>query len=141
MFNMGYQNQTTGNQVFFDPKSNRAYTQSAPTYYVMGHAIGGGERTFLDDILGQNKNSPVQKMLANRQPYQYNAPSAQQLFPNVGNPMMGNMQSPFSNMFGGMTSPNMGSPNMSMQGQYGAGRFLGGNTGLLGSSSTSMLGT
>jgi len=135
------QQQGNPNQVYFDPESSRYYTQSAPTQYVMGHAYGGGERTFLDNILGQSNQSQIAKMLAARQPYQYNAPSAQQLFPNVGNPMMGNMQSPFSGMFGGMTSPNMGSPNMGMQGQYGAGRFLGGNTGLLGSSSTSMLGT
>lgn len=141
MFNMGYQNQNAGNQVFFDPESSRYYTQSAPTQYVMGHSIGGGERTFLDNILGQSNQSQISKMLAARQPYQYNAPSAQQLFPGVGNPMMGNMQSPFSGMFGGMTSPNMGSLNMDTQGQYGAGRFLGRNTGLLGSSSTSMLGS
>jgi len=138
---MGYQNQNAGNQVFFDPESSRYYTQSAPTGFIMGNAYGGGERTFLDNILGQSNQSQISKMLAARQPYQYNAPSAQQLFPNVGNPMMANMQSPFSNMFGGMTSPNMGSLNMDTQGQYGAGRFLGGNTGLLGSSSTSMLGT
>jgi hypothetical protein len=140
---MGYQNQNVGNQVFFDPESSRYYTQSAPTQYVMGNAYGGGERTFLDNILGQGNQSQISKMLAARQPYQYNAPSAQQLFPNVGNPMMGGMQSPFSGMFGGMTSPNMGTmtPKMGTQGQYGAGRFLGGNTGLLGSSSTSMLGS
>jgi hypothetical protein len=141
---MGYQNQNAGNQVFFDPESSRYYTQSAPIGFAMGHAYGRpGERTFLDNILGQSNQSQIAKMLAARQPYQYNAPSAQQLFPNVGNPMMGGMQSPFSNMFGGMTSPNMGAmtPTMGMQGQYGAGRFLGRNTGLLGSSSTSMLGT
>ena len=111
---------------------------------VMGHWM---PRVSLDYNYAQKlKNNisqaPMQSMInRNQQPYQYNAPSAQQLFPSVGNPMMGNMQSPFSGMFGGMTSPNMGSPNMGTQGQYGAGRFLGGNTGLLGSSSTSMLGT
>jgi len=75
----------------------------------------------------------------NPMPYQYNAPTAAQLFGGMQAPM----QTPFSGMFSGMPSPNMGTmtPTMGMQGQYGAGRFLGGNTGLLGGNSTSMLGT
>lgn len=75
----------------------------------------------------------------NQQPYQYNAPTAAQMFGGMQAPM----QTPFSGMFGGMPSPTMGgmTPTMGMQGQYGAGRFLGGNTGLLGGNSTSMLGS
>jgi hypothetical protein len=132
---MGYQNQNAGNQVFFDPATQQYYTMTGTPFRQTKNYLDGM------GLNNTSNQSQVAKMLAARQPYQYNAPSAQQLFPGVGNPMMGNMQSPFSGMFGGMTSPNMGSLNMDTQGQYGAGRFLGRNTGLLGSSSTSMLGT
>jgi hypothetical protein len=77
--------------------------------------------------LGVGSNS-AQSMVNrnNSQPYQYNAPTAQQMFPGMGNPMIGTMpnQSQGDPMLGG--------------GLFGAGRFLGGNyanqAGLLGTS-------
>ena len=84
-------------------------------------------------LAGFGQQSSPASQWANRQPYQYNAPTAQQLFPGMGNPMMGTMptQAQGNPMLGG--------------GNFGAGRFLGqgyaNQTGLLGGNSTSMLGT
>ena len=111
------------NQVYFDPAKQQ--------YYTMTGSIYNSTKNYLDGMgLNNTSNqSQVAKMLANRQPYQYNAPSAQQLFPGMGNPMMGTM-------------PTQAQGNPMFSGNFGAGRFLGGNqSGLLGSSSTSMLGS
>jgi hypothetical protein len=115
---------------------------------IMGHFIPATQLNpslYAPKPMMQQQPSMINR---NQQPYQYNAPTAAQMFGGMQAPM----QTPFSGMFGGMPSPNMGamtptmgmpSFNMSGQGggQFGAGRFLGGNTGLLGGNSTSMLGT
>lgn len=143
MFN--YQSVGSPNQVYFDRDTGRYYTQ--PSSLSSWGLPGRNTRTYLDQSPFSNTNqSQIAKMMAARQPYQYNAPTAAQMFSGMQAP------TPFSGMFGGMPSPNMGgmTQNMGMPsfnmggqggGQYGAGRFLGGNTGLLGGNSTSMLGT
>ena len=125
-------NQTYGGQVYFDPQSGRYYTQprQVPTQvYGFPNLRGDRNRTYLDQspFSGSRTNqSMIGQMLANRQPYQYNAPSAQQMFPGMGNPMMG-----------GMPSQSQGNPMLG-GGLFGAGRFLGSNyanqAGLLGTS-------
>jgi hypothetical protein len=130
--------------VMYDFNQERFYTQQPKytpqdsVYYQLANLspFNSRPRTYLDQMnnnpfsqFGQQQQSPVSQ----QQPYQYNAPSAQQMFPGMGNPMQGTMpqQSQGNPMLGG--------------GNFGAGRFLGQNyanqTGLLGSPSTSMLGT
>jgi hypothetical protein len=122
----GYQSTGNQNQVYFDPAKQQYYTMS-------GFGMNR-EKNYLNGMgLNNTSNqSQIQQMLAARQPFQYNAPSAQQLFPGMGNPMMGTM-------------PTQAQGNPMFSGNFGAGRFLGqgyGNqSGLLGSSSTSMLGS
>jgi hypothetical protein len=80
----------------------------------------------------------IGQRMAQRQPFQYNAPNAQSMFPGMGMPMQGTMP-----------SQAQGSPQWGQQGQFGgasnfgaaggnfgAGRFLGqgyaNSAGLLG---------
>jgi len=120
------QNKNTGNQVYFDPAKQQYYTMTGTPFMQTKNYLDGM------GLNNTSNQSQIAKMLAARQPYQYNAPSAQQLFPGMGNPMMGTM-------------PTQAQGNPMFSGNFGAGRFLGqgyGNqSGLLGSSSTSMLGT
>lgn len=60
--------------------------------------------------ISQGKRSVVDAMIGNRQPYQYNAPSLAEMFPSL----QGQMQS-----------------QMPMQGDAGAGRFMGGLLGAM----------
>jgi len=149
------QNNTSG-QVYYDAKTGQYYT-SGPTTSVMGHSVSVPNPAKVSELMAQgysyrdaadmarrnylnggiggaapSNQSQVAKMLAARQPYQYNAPSAQQFFPGMGNPMMGTM-------------PTQAQGNPMFSGNFGAGRFLGqgyaNQSGLLGSSSTSMLGS
>jgi hypothetical protein len=107
---------------------------------IMGHFIPATQMN--PGLYGQKPAAPQQPSMINRnpQPYQYNAPTAAQMFGGMQSPM----QTPFSGMFGGMSAPsfNMGGMpamgqgmNMNGQGLFGAGRFLGGQ-GLLGNSTS-----
>lgn len=115
-----------------------AYTQNDTSYSHILNAwpFSSRQRTYLDQMnnnpfsqFGQQQQAPIRQ----QQPYQYNAPSAQQLFPGMGNPIIG-----------GMPQQAQGNPMLG-GGNFGAGRFLGQNyanqTGLLGGNSTSILGT
>lgn len=68
----------------------------------------------------QPMQSPINDLLARAMASQANPVSIAQLFPSMSNPSMSN---PMTNYSGLLSNP-MGNP---MQGQYGAGRFLGGN--------------
>jgi hypothetical protein len=131
-------NQDTQNTVYYDPEKQQYYTTGiTPAFRQPGfdwNSYAGTKWMGMKDALSNRnylngspfQNSPVIQSLLNRQPYQYNAPTAQQMFPGMGNPMMGTMpnQSQGNPMLGG--------------GLFGAGRFLGGNyanqAGLLGTS-------
>jgi hypothetical protein len=131
----------TGSQpVYYDYAQNRYYTQQPldtnnAFANILKFSSSGNPKTYLDSSPFQNKNqSMIGNMTQNRLPYQYNAPTAAQMFGGMQAPM----QTPFSGMFGGMSAPsfNMGGmPAMGQgQGLFGAGRFL--NGGLLNSTST-----
>jgi len=93
-------------------------------------------------VAPQAQMQPQSMINRNFRPFQYNAPSANQLFPNLTMPSQAQGM-PQGLPFQGGGFPGQG--NTMMGGNFGAGRFLGqgyGNqSGLLGSSSTSMLGT
>lgn len=129
---MDGENKIYGGQVYYDPRQGQYYTQpSVPfnsAFYGLLSRNADRNRTYLNQSpfsnMGANNQSQIQQMLANRQPYQYNAPTAAQMFGGVSAPT------------GGMTMPNFGAGNQG--GLFGAGRFLGGNyanqAGLLGTS-------
>lgn len=68
----------------------------------------------------QQTPSPINDLLAKAMASQANPVSIAQLFPSMSNPSISN---PMTNYSGLLGNP-MGNQ---MQGQYGAGRFLGGN--------------
>jgi hypothetical protein len=127
---MEYQNKPLGGQVYFDNQSGRYYTQTQPMQIPAFQNISNMwqpmRKTYLNEAPFGGNQSVINQLTQNRLPYQYSAPSAQQMFPGMGNPMMGTMpnQSQGNPMLGG--------------GLFGAGRFLGGNyanqAGLLGTS-------
>jgi hypothetical protein len=79
-------------------------------------------------IQPQAKQSPINDLLAKAMAAQPNAPTLAQLFPNLNMPSM--YQSPMNNYSGILGNP--------MAGQYGAGRFLGGNSMSSGMTSNAM---
>lgn len=101
-----------------------SYSQPYRPYNGIGYGAVGyngmyGRQSYAPMFIRKNTGdvSVINKMLKNKQPYQYNAPSIASMFPLMNMPTMGNLQSP----------------------QYtgGAGQFLGGNFlgGLLGNAS------
>jgi hypothetical protein len=141
-------NSIYGGQVYYDPSLSQYYTAPAPVpynsaFYGLLSQRNQNNRTYLNQSPFSNTNqSQVGSMIANRQPYQYNAPSANQLFPNMTMPTQ-SQGMPQGLPFQGGAFPGQGNPMMG--GNFGAGRFLGqgyaNQSGLLGSPSTSMLGT
>jgi hypothetical protein len=115
----------TNSQVYYDAQKGQYYTMSggASTIYAPHTAT----RNYLDGGIGgatPGNQSMIGQRMAQRQPFQYNAPNAQSMFPGMGMPMQGTMptQSQGNPMLGG--------------GNFGAGRFLGqgyaNSAGLLG---------
>jgi len=100
------------NQVYFDPQTNQYYTQTNPfgAYNMPKNFLTG-----LTQATTQNQKSPISDLLTQAMAAKANVPTLQSLFPNMG--MQGMLSTPMQST---MVSP--------MAGQYGAGRFLGGNT-------------
>jgi hypothetical protein len=122
---MGMGNAQQQNQVYFDPQTNQYYTQSNP------YGAYGMPKNFLTGLLQlgtkNEQKSPINDLVAKAMAAKPNAPTLQSLFPNMGNQSMMNYQAP-------MQAPMMNP----MAGQYGAGRFLGGNSMSSGMTSNAM---
>jgi hypothetical protein len=133
------------NQVYYDAKTGQYYTTSGtpfgpPTpdnrtkfndYMAQGmgynQALQLSTRNYLNGGIGgaaPGNQSMIGQRMAQRQPFQYNAPNAQSMFPGMGMPMQGTMPSQAQG------NPMLGGGN------FGAGRFLGqgyaNSAGLLG---------
>lgn len=105
------------NQVYFDPQTNQYYTQTNP------YGAYGMSKNFLTGLTQattQNQKSPISDLLAQAMAAKANPVSMEQLFPSMNAPTMGNPMTNFSGLLGQATPFG--------QGQFGAGRFLSGNT-------------
>ena len=114
---MGMGNAQQQNQVYFDPQTNQYYTQTNP------YGAYGMPKNFLTGLTQattQNQKSPISDLLAQAMAAKANPVSIEQLFPSMNAPTMGNPMTNFSGLLGQATPFG--------QGQFGAGRFLSGNT-------------
>lgn len=140
------------NQVFFDPVANQYYTnQYEPTFFESRaedyrsdnpeamNAYNKQQMQLRDarNYMGAlaplpslTRNSVASNLVANRQPFQYNAPSLQSLFGGMQAPqgMQGMQGNPYQGMFsggllGGMPTP-VSSTTTQAPASSGAGRFL-----------------
>lgn len=111
-------NAQRSNQVYYDSSSGQYYTQ--PNSFAVN---GMPKKNFLTGLLQfgtKNQKSPINDLLAQSLAAKANPVSMAQLFPSMSNPSISN---PMTNYSGLLSNPMVNQ----MQGQYGAGRFLGGN--------------
>ena len=120
---MGMGNAQGGSQVYFDPQTNQYYTQNSSynnetnAQHPLLRGSYGNQRNYLSGFNPQPaQKSPINDLVAQAMNAKANPVSIAQLFPNMSNPSMSNLMTNYSGLLSNQ-----------MQGQYGAGRFLGGN--------------
>ena len=121
---MGIGAAQNNNQVYYDPSNGQYYTHNnqydneSNTKPPSLRGYSGFMRNYLNGFNQDNaQKSPINDLLAQSLAAKANPVSMAQLFPSMSNPSMSNPMTNYSGLLGNQ-----------MQGQYGAGRFLGGNS-------------
>ena len=114
-------NQQRGSQVYYDPSNGQYYTMGFGNFPGTGSlGFSNFGKNYLNGFGQNQQKSPISDLVAQAMAAKANPVSMEQLFPSMNAPTMGNPMTNFSGLLGQATPFG--------QGQFGAGRFLSGNT-------------